>query len=253
MEKTITLTLVKPLILEAVKNETLLKGNFDKAVDPKAVTAAYIEQAGDESYHERLLLRALSTNLEELKTHFSDYLSASGAYTGDNISSEEDGDLITINLVVGDRFNPGLTGSLAKLSSKYIEESMLMDWWKPINEKQSALYANFVERDLKAIKKCFNKTAPKKPVVPYTNTIDITGSAVEIDTGEEYTISYTLSEGAIDDIEIRVEDRSICEVGRTDDGFTVKGLRYGHTSAELYSRHNPEVVTPIDIYVCSQE
>lgn len=253
MNETIKLTLIKPLILESVKNETFQKGKFDKAVDAKAVTAAYVEQAGNEGYHERILQRTLYTSLEELKTHLSDYLSAVGGTTADNnISSEEEGDNIYIYLVVSDRFNKGYTDSLARLSAKYIEEAMLMDWWRPVNEKQSAMYANFVERDLSAIKRCFNKTAPAAPSVPYTTELRTTGTSVCIGIGEESTITYSISDGAIDDIEIRIEDEHICSAGRTYEGFTVTGKQRGHTYVQLYSKHTPELTRTIHIYVTDQ-
>lgn len=250
MNQTITLTLVKSLIIEAVKNETFLRGQLDKAVDQKAITAAYHEQAGNESYQERLLERGLYTNLEELKTHFSDYLtSVSQSSADNNIYSNDEGDNIVITLVVGDRFNQGYTSSLARLSSKYIEEAMLMDWWKPVNEKQSALYGQFVERDLAAIKRCFNKTAPAAPTVPYTTILNVPGSAVEMEIGEEATITYSISDGAIDDIEARIADSVIASVGRSAHGFTVLAKQLGHTFVELYSRHNPELSRTLHLYV----
>lgn len=253
MNETIKLTLIKPLIIESVKNETFQKGKFDKSVDQKAVTAAYVEQAGNEAYHERILQRSLYTSLEELKTHLSDYLSSNGGSTGTNdISTTESGDNIILSLVVSDRFNKGYTDSLARLSSKYIEESMLMDWWRPVNEKQSAIYANFVERDLAAIKRCFNKTAPTAPTVPYTTVLNTTGSSVCIGIGEESTITYSISAGAIDDIEVRIADKVLIDAGRTDEGFTIIGKQYGHTFIELYSRHNPEITRAVHVYVTDQ-
>ena len=253
MNETIRLTLVKSLIIESVKNETFQKGKFDKAVDSKAVTAAYVEQAGNEDYHERILQRSLYTSLEELKTHLSDYLSSVGGSTADNnISSSESGDNIIISLVVSDRFNHGYTDSLARLSSKYIEEAMLMDWWRSVNEKQSAMYANFVERDLAAIKRCFNKTAPAAPTVPYTTILTTPGSSFCIGIGEEHTVTYTISDGAIDDIEIRIEDPKLIDAGRTDEGFTVIGKQYGHTYVQLYSRHNPDLTRTVHVYVTDQ-
>ena len=252
MNNTITLTLIKPLILESVKNETFQRGKFDKAVDQKAISAAYVEQAGNEDYHERILARTLYTSLEELKTHLSDYLSSNGGTTGDNIASSESGDNIIITLVVGNRFNKGYTGSLAKLSAKYIEESMLMDWWRPINEKQSALYAQFVERDLAAIKRCFNKTAPVAPTYQYPTSLTVVGSSIDIGIGEEHTVTYSISDGAIDDIEIRIEDTHICQAGRTNEGFTVIGKQLGHTYIQLYSRHNEELTQTVHVYVTDQ-
>jgi hypothetical protein len=252
MDNTITLTLIKPLILESVKNETFQRGKFDKAVDPKAITAAYVEQAGNEDYHERILERTFYTSLEELKTHLSDYLSSNGSTTGDNIASSISGDNVTITLVVGNRFNHGYTDTLAKLSAKYIEEAMLMDWWRPINEKQSTLYANFVERDLAAIKRCFNKTAPVAPSYKYPTSLDVAGSAIDIGIGEEHTVTYAISDGAIDDIEIIIDDAAICEAGRTHEGFTVIGKQLGHTYAQLYSRHNSELTQTVHVYVTDQ-
>lgn len=252
MDKTITLTLYKPLIMESVKNETYQRGKFDKAVDQKAISAAYVEQAGNEDYHERILSRTLYTSLEELKTHLSDYISSNGATSGDNIGHSESGDNIVITLVVGDRFNHGYTGSLAKLCSKYIEEAMLMDWWRPVNEKQSALYSQFVERDLAAIKRCFNKTAPAAPTYRYPTLLNVIGSAIDLGVGEEHTVTYEISDGAIDDIEIRVEDNKVIEAGRTAEGFTVIGKQYGHTYIQLYSRHNSELSQTVHVYVTNQ-
>jgi hypothetical protein len=252
MNQTITLTLVKSLIIASVKNETFLHGQVVKATDDKLITEAYHEQAGDEAYQEAILSRGLYTNLEELKTHFSDYLTATGQSSADNIYSEETGDNIVISLVVSDRFNTGYTNSLAKLSSKYIEESMLMDWWKPINEKQSAIYAQFVERDLAAIKRCFNKTAPVAPSYRYPTTLSVVGSAIDLGVGEEHTVTYSISDGAIDDIEIRIEDEHIITAGRSIEGFTIIGRQLGHTYIQLYSRHNEELNRTLHVYVTDQ-
>lgn len=255
MNRSIYISLVKSLIMNSVKNETFLRGQVVKAADQKAITEAYHEQAGDEAYQERILERGFYTNLEELKTHLSDYLSSSGQSSADNsISMEEDEEdgVILLTLIVGDRFNGAYTSSLAKLSAKYIEEAMLMDWWKPINEKQSALYQQFVERDLQAIKRCFNKTAPVAPSVPYTQKLDVPGSAIDIGVGEEYTVTYSISDGAIDDIEVRIDDTVLIEAGRTQEGFTVKGKQLGHTYIQLYSRHNPELAKTIHVYITDQ-
>lgn len=250
MIQTITLTLVKPLIVEAVKNETFFKGNIDKAIDAKAAALAYHEQAGNEDYQERMLERGLYTALEELKTHLSDYISTSGFSSADNsIDSSESDDKILVHLNVTDRFNKGYTNSLARLCSKYIEESMLMDWWKPVNEKQSALYAQFVERNLASIKRCFNKTAPTAPTVPYTTILHTTGSAIEIEIGERATITYDISDGAIDDIECRVEDDRLIQVYRTEEGFCVVGKQRGHTWVVLYSRHNEELTETVHVFI----
>ena len=252
MMQTIKLSLVKSLIIESVKNETYLRGQVEKGADPKAATKAYHEQAGDEEYHERLLERALYSNLGELKTQLSEYLTSSGQSSADNISSEEDGDVITLTLLVSDRFNKGFTDPLAKLCSKYIEESMLADWWKPINKDQSSIYLGFVEKDLASIRRCFNKTAPIIPSYHYPTTLTINGSAISIGPDEEDTITYVISDNAIDDIECLSDDTGVVEVGRCSQGFTVKGKSYGHAVVTLFSRHNTELSRSIDVYVVDQ-
>ena len=50
MDQTIQLTIIKSLVMESVKNGTYKRGQFDKAIDEKAIAAAYHEQAGDEEY-----------------------------------------------------------------------------------------------------------------------------------------------------------------------------------------------------------
>ena len=130
---------------------------------------------------------------------------------------------------------------------------MLVDWWKPINEKQAAIYQQFTEKDLQDIKRCFNKTAPVAPAYKYTTLLELPGHAIDIGIGEEYTITYTISDGAIDDIEIRIEDSVICEAGRTTkEGFNIVGKQLGQTYVELYSRHNPELTNVVHVYVTDQ-
>lgn len=256
MNQTITLTIIKSLVYESVKNETFKKGQFDKAVDPKNMaTAAYHEQAGDENYHERILQRSFYASVEELKSHLSDYIVADGYTSADNsVTSSESGDNLIITLSVSPRFNSAYTQTLARVGAEYITNDMLFLWWTPINEKQAAFYSQIVERNLATIKRCFNKTAPVAPTYQYTTSLSVSvpGSAIDIGIGEEHTVTYTISDGAIDDIEIRVEDRKLIDAGRTQEGFTVIGKQLGHTWIELYSRHDPDVKQTIHVYVTDQ-
>lgn len=252
MNNSITITLSKEQIIESVKNETFQRGSFDRAADAKALQLAYVEQAGDEDFQKRLLLRSLSTALEELKSYLSDYLSTIGGSTGDNVIEDNGSDMITLTLVVGDRFNHGYTESIARLSAKFIEEVMLMDWWKPINEKQSSLYSKFVERDLAAIRRCFNKTAPAAPSYKYPTSLNVHGTALNIGVGEESTITYSISDGATDDINILVQDPNICAVGSSSEGVTIIGKSAGQTIIKLYSRHNEDLNALVRVTVTNQ-
>ncbi len=249
MSQTITLILVKSLIIESVKNETFFRGLVEKAADQKALTVAYHEQAGNETYQERLLLRGLYTNLSNLKTHLSDYLSISDQSSDDNNidSKEEEGNII-LYLTVSDYFNKGYADPLAKLCSKYIEEAMLMDWWKPVNEKQSDLYAQFVERDLTAIKRCFNKKPPCYPKYPYTRHISIMASVLNVKVGHAYTLTYTIDNGAEDDILARLNNHNI-KTGKSKEGFIVKGQHPGSTLLTLFSKHDEDISVTVLIHI----
>ena len=253
MDQTITLTIIKSLVMESVKNETYKRGQFDKALDPKAMAAAYHEQAGDEAYHERILQRSLYSSVEELKSHLYDYIVADGFSAADNsITSSDDGTNIIITLNVSSRFNKAYTQTLARVGAEYITNDMLFLWWTPINEKQATFYAQLVERNLASIKRCFNKTAPVAPTVPYTTVLNVPGSSICIGIGEAYTITYSISDGAIDDIECRVEDRNLIEAGRSLEGFTVMGKQHGHTYIQIYSRHDESLTKTIHVYITDQ-
>ena len=58
-----------------------------------------------------------------------------------------------------------------------------------------------------------------------------------------------MSDGAIDDIECMVEDRTLIDVGRNEEGFTLYGKLRGHTYIKMYSRHNPDIDKMIHVYV----
>ena len=257
---TIQLTLNKPLIVEAIKNETFHRGQIDKtpaATTPPGSAAstiafAYHEEAGDETYHERIIQRSIAANLSDFKTLLCDYLTASGQTSADNVAQTTDGDNIILTLLVSDRFNTSMTDALAKLASEYIINASLMDWYKPFNEKQSALYASFLERNITAVRRCFNKTAPIVPTYRYPTTLSVVGSAIDLGIGEEHTVTYSISDGAIDDIEIRIEDEHIITAGRSIEGFTIIGRQLGHTYIQLYSRHNEELNRTLHVYVTDQ-
>lgn len=248
MNATITLTLKKSKIIESVKNETFYHGQVIKSADQKSIAEAYNEQAGDEAYHEAILSRAMYTHLEELKTHLSAYLSSLGLQSAGNITTTENGDDIVLAIVVGGRFNKGYATPLARLSSKYIEEAMLMEWWKPVNEKQSALYSQFVERELANIKRCFISNAPSAPVYRYPSELSVSTQSLVIGVGEQSTITYTISDGSTDDIAICANP---CKINYTltEGVLTIEGRQKGKTYVTLYSRHNPELCQNIIVTV----
>ena len=75
MSKTITLNLNKLLIIEAVKADTFLTGQIDKAEDAvKNASLAYNEQAGDETYQERKLIRTLRSAVAKFEANLAEFV-----------------------------------------------------------------------------------------------------------------------------------------------------------------------------------
>lgn len=245
---TIKLNLVLSLILEAVKAETHIKGQIDRALDDKAAKVAYQEEIGDEEFHERKIMRGIYTSLSQLETELAQYLVSKGSSVSSNV--DEDKDTIVIMLDVADSFNTSLTTSLARLCSKFIEDATLVLWWGTFNANQMQYYATLQAADLAAINKCFSKSAPSKPTVPYTTSLETSGDEIHLVTGNETTITYTISEGALDDIEIEAD--GCIAWRRVYGGFRIIGLNQGFAHARLYSLHNEELSRDIDIIVTGE-
>lgn len=274
MAQVLKIQFIQSLILNSVKNETYQSGQYIKADNDKAVKTAYHASAGDEQYHERMLQRAMFTQVEKLKTWFSEYLTGPGNAADDPlVSSEEKDDSITILLRVSDRFVMGYVKTLARLGQKYIEDRMIHLWWAPFDEKRSELYAKLAIEDLEGIMRCFNKSAPEAPSYSFPERIDLqfpilderatvpAGSpadyVVPVDTlmsypyiiavGDETEITYVLSASTgkkpTDDIVVRADDGCcmpcLDSVGR----WQVRGISPGMTIVTLFSRHDDQVFT----------
>lgn len=252
----VQLNLVISVILEAVKSETFIKGTIDRAQDERANALAYHETAGDEGVHERKLMRGIYTSLDKLKTHIVDYLEDSGSYVGDNVIKtlvNEDTDSIIIILEVNRRFNPAMTDSLARLCSKFIEDNTLVYWWGAIgSQSQVQFYTALVNEDIANINKAFTKRSGKTPVIPYTSRIRIEGSSIELAVGEKDTITYTIDEGCINDVDIQFSG-SAAKVHRSNKDFVVEGIHPGICHAVLYSVHDETVYAKVDIVVHSND
>ena len=280
MSKTIKIQIIHSLAVNSAKNETFQKGIVDKAVDPKLITAAYHSQAGNEAYHEAMLQRSMLTQIEKLKTYFSDYLTGDGNIAEDaTISSTEENGVSEIVLNVSDRFNNGYVKTLARLSQKYVEDRMIHLWWLPVSKEFAAIYATAAEDDLEGIKGCFHKTAPSAPVYQFPTAIIlnypiipesegvpgfITGNdTIEpemlfsnpwiIRRGADCEISYTLvgenNNKPIDDVVVRADNPCCNPYIMPSGGWAVNGVATGYSIITLFSRHNDQVFAKFAIRV----
>ena len=135
--KTIQLTILRSTIIDAVKSETLITSNADRAADEKATRLAYQEAIGDDDFVERKLERDMLTAAEELKTFFSDYVMQNKQSTADNavMLDMSDNAAVKYRMLLSDRFNDSYVDSLARLGSDFIKNKMLMLWWENMGQR----------------------------------------------------------------------------------------------------------------------
>ena len=260
----IKIQILKSLVVEAVKAATYLKGKMDEAANTNASKVSYNEIAGDDEVHERTLTRDFDTALEVLKTIFVDYLTPTPQTIGDNAiyyEDKTDGN-VTFTLNVSRRYNGTLTDALARLSARYVEDYMIFHWWlKTTNLKQAEPYQSMLSTDEVAIRKCFILSGPIVPRVPYTNELagKVDGMPIpkemSVEMGDTATISYSIDDGALDDIEAHSSDPRIVEIhrGQEEHTFVVTPLMEGTATIILFSRHNDSVKIRSSVTVARKE
>lgn len=175
--KTLTIEILRSVIVDAVKTDTHIKGTIDKSIDEKASRVAYNETAGDEAYHLRKLDRTITASAENLVAEISDMLSGNTQITPDY----SDATKIKISVGVDARFNTSFAPTLARLSSEYITNYVLVLWFGAITNGQNQVqfYSQLSSTYLNSIRKCFNKVAPSAPTNEddeEVSILDTTGS-----------------------------------------------------------------------------
>lgn len=173
MSKTITLSLKKSLILEAVKADTYQSGQVDKAADPvKNAALAYNEQAGDEKYQERKLVRFLRSGLARFAAAMNEFVDSESGSISYTLSDSSDA--ITINVVVSDRYNDGLAQPLSSFAEEYVSYTMDYMWWQAIKPALAKDYFGYAQDTLTQIRLCLAKTAPASS--SSSSYTDVTGT-----------------------------------------------------------------------------
>lgn len=174
MSKTITLTLKKDLIFEAVKADTFQRAQADKSDNPVANAArAYCEAAGDEKFHMRKLLRNLRSGLAKFATMMNEFVDTeNGSITYALTDSSND---ITVVIIVTDRYSDGLAQPLASLAEDYIVYCMNSDWWQQFKSELAKDYYERAADTLNFIRLCLAKTAPTS-AASGASYADVTGT-----------------------------------------------------------------------------
>lgn len=256
--------ILKSVVMDAVKSATYIKGKMDEASDPKMAKISYQETAGDDDVHERTLTRDFDTALEMLKTIFVDYLVPTPQTIGDNVIyyNDKTDDVVEFVLDVSRRYNGTLTDTLARLSAKYVEDYMIFQWWlKTTNLKQAEPYQGTLQTDEVQIRKCFILCGPVVPTTNFPTELTVrsdgesAGGELTIEKGESFTLSYSINDGAVDDIEAHSEDPNIVEVHRCRErlSFTLVPRHTGFTTLRLFSRHNDDAAVELTVIVTEEE
>lgn len=253
--------IIKSLVREAVQSTTYLKGQIDRAVQNGNSALVSSETNGDEALHERVFEQDFHAALETLKTIFVDYLVPTPQTVGDNAIyyNDKKDDVVEFVLSVSRRFNGTLTDALARLSAKYAEDYITLQWWiKTVNLKQAEPYQSAIVKDEADIRKCFVMSAPVVPVVSYptslTVNVDGGGGEVTVRIDEEATVSYSLNDGAVDDIEARSSDPGIIDVHRdcSPRSFCLVPRDTGVATVRFFSRHSDDLYSDITVIVANE-
>lgn len=256
--------IIKSVVIEAVKSTTYLKAKVDSAADENAVKVGFNEAAGDDEVHENLLTHDFQTALEMVKTLLAEYLVPTAQSVGDNIIyyNDKDDDIVEFVLNASRRCNGTLTDTLARLVAKYVEDYMIFQWWtKTTNLKQAEIYQASLAVDEKSIRRCFVLSGPTLPTIPYTQhlTAKVDGSeadgavTIALENKEE-TLSYSIDNGAIDDIEARSDDPSVLEIHRSPEPYTfsLDPVNTGVAIVTLFSRHSDDLKVEVEVTVAKE-
>ena len=153
---TLTITLSKAAVVEAVKGDTYITSSVDRGADSvKNAGVAYNEAAGNDAHHEKKIERLIKGAVSKFAAELAEFCdTANGAIT---TSINEN---ITITMTVTDRYNAGLADPLSGIAMEYIVNMSIYGWWISIKPELAKSFASLASDALIYVRKCFAKTAP---------------------------------------------------------------------------------------------
>ena len=241
--------IVKSIVREAVQTTTYIKGQVDRTAQNASNAIVQVESVSDETYQERSFTHDFDTALEKLKVVFVDYIVPTPQTIGDNAIyyNNRTDDIVEFVLSVSKRYNGTLTDTLARLSAKYIEDYIVFLWWlKTGNAKQAEPYQAILTSNEQEIRKCFVLSAPSIPTTPYTSTLSISNDTEDeikdltISLGGSISLSYSIDDGTVDDIEAKSSNPGVVEIHRSAAkcSFLLNSVGVGSANVTLYSKHS---------------
>ena len=159
---TLTITVPKAAVVEAVKGDTYITSSVDRGIDAvKNAGVAYNEAAGDDTHHEKKIERLIKGAVSKFAAELSEFVdTASGNITA-TIGTD-----ITITMTVTSRYQSGLANPLSGITQDYIVNMSLYGWWMSIKPEMAKNFAALAQDALIYVKKCFAKTAPTSSADP---------------------------------------------------------------------------------------
>jgi hypothetical protein len=163
---TLTITIPKAAVVEAVKGDTYITSSVDRGADSvKNAGVAYNEAAGDDTYHDKKIDRLIKGAVSKFAAELAEFVdTASGSIT---VAISTD---ITITMTVTSRYNSGLADPLSGIAQDYIVNMAIYGWWMSIKPELAKNFAALATDALVYVRKCFAKTAPTSTADPTSAT-----------------------------------------------------------------------------------
>lgn len=153
---TLTITLSKAAVVEAVKGDTYITSSVDRGADSvKNAGIAYNEAAGDDAHHEKKIDRLIKGAVSKFAAELSEFVDTASGSISTTINTD-----ITITMTVTGRYNSGLADPLSGIALEYIVNMAIYGWWMSIKPDMAKNFAALATDALIYVRKCFAKTAP---------------------------------------------------------------------------------------------
>lgn len=163
---TLTITIPKAAVVEAVKGDTYITSSIDRGADSvKNAGVAYNEAAGDDSYHEKKIERLIKGAVSKFAAELSEFVDTSSGSISVTISTN-----ISITMTVTSRYQSGLASPLSGIAQDYIVNMAIYGWWMSIKPELAKNFAALATDALVYVRKCFAKTAPSSSADPTSAT-----------------------------------------------------------------------------------